>query len=256
MPETIRRYKVRKNADEVFELNLASPDLKAEGLHLQTWGSSYVLANLLHRLDVPITTSKKRGVELSEAPRVLELGAGTGLVGLSAAMIWNRMTILTDLAPIMPGIVANMRLNKSLMEQHGDNLTFASALDWKEPTHVKACMHAPCPFRSESWLDGNPQEGDKATVILAADTMYADEHPQLLSGAIFQWLRRAKETRAIVCYPMRPAYLDVIREFWTRLEEGGLEVLQEGREELNGTEEECFDDEKLHEWSVWKWRDL
>lgn len=52
---------------------------------------------------------------------------------------------------------------------------------------------------------------------------------------------------------MRVAYIDYMREFWELMEEGGLVAEQEGRQEIDLRE---WDDEKLHEWSVWKWKDL
>ena len=57
---------------------------------------------------------------------------------------------------------------------------------------------------------------------------------------------------------MRIAYLDAMREFWEVMEAGGLVCVKEGREELGdgmvGKEKEEWDDERLHEWCIWKWK--
>jgi predicted nicotinamide N-methyase len=164
------------------------------------------------------------------------LGAGTGLVGLSAATIWQRPVFLTDLDPIVPALSANIRLNKALVQ----DLVKCGSLDWDSPDYLLT-------------EDGHSisADTDKAQVILAADTMYSEEHPELLSKAIFRWLAPGPSSRLIITWAMRVAYLDQIREIWMILENGGLEVVAEGREEAT-TEE--FDDEKLCEWSVWRWR--
>ena len=246
-----RIYEISKNADEKLDIAVSAPALKAEGLHLQTWGSSFVLANLLHRLKLRPENHAKA---CSSSFDVLELGAGTGLVGLSAAALWSARVMLTDLSPILPGIVANIDLNQNLLVEHGAQAGCGS-LDWKAPSSL-AVSSADIPSGRVALV---PNEENKPSIILAADTMYTEEHPILLSSTIFTWLQRRSTSRAIVCYPMRTAYLDAMQEFWTRMEEGGMEAVDEGRQELDETSEsenERWDDERLHEWSVWRWKDL
>ncbi|ESK89572.1 glucose-inducible sam-dependent methyltransferase [Moniliophthora roreri MCA 2997] len=224
-----RTYAIKKSfiPEETFSVYLSVPRIHAENLYLQTWGSSFILANLLHQFPLPSTT------------RVLELGAGTGLVGISAAAIWPRThVILTDLPTIVPGLVANIRLNE---EVHGRRVT-CGTLDWNNPHELAL---------SSSEILNSEHEATKPTLILAADTMYTEDHPKLLSQTIFAWLKKDREARAVVCYPMRVAYLNAMREFWEILEAEGMEVVNEGREEIEGDE---WDDERLHEWSVWRWK--
>lgn len=227
--------------NERVPLSLSVPALQADNLSLITWGSSYILSNILHRLRdaVPVVTS--------DGPvSVLELGAGTGLVGLSAAVLWKTGVILTDLEPIIPGLVANVALNIEALEAHGGRGT-CGTLDWNAPRSI--FLYSDGTTAREIT---NDSETDKASVILAADTMYWEEHPRLISNTIFAWLKRNKEARAVVCYSLRVAYLEVAQEFYDRMEQGGMEVVVEGREEMAN---DSFDDEKLYEWSVWKWKE-
>ncbi|KAK7045799.1 Protein-lysine N-methyltransferase rrg1 [Paramarasmius palmivorus] len=207
-----RQYKIKKdsNTEEYISVQLSAPRIHAENLYLQTWGSSFILANLLHQLSVQTT-------------RVLELGAGTGLVGIR--------------------LVANIELNKEL---HGGRVK-CGTLDWNSPN----ILQLDSKHTSSDNLLNSDDESTKPTLVLAADTMYTEDHPSLLSRTIFTWLKKSKDSRAVVCYPMRVAYLDAMREFWEILESGGMEVVSEGREEIEGDE---WDDERLHEWSVWKWK--
>ncbi|EXJ80671.1 hypothetical protein A1O3_06955 [Capronia epimyces CBS 606.96] len=222
----------RGGDDQPIEIQIAEPALRAQGLSLQTWTSSFVLASLLHRLDkvdFPLPP-------LSGTIPVLELGAGTGLVGLTAAALWAVPVVLTDLPPIVPGLAGNVQLNAPVVK----GLVRCGSLDWAAPERLT--------LQNGETRSANT---DKARVILAADTVYSEEHPELLSKAILRWLADGPSSRLVLTYPMRVAYLDQIRELWELLETGGLEAILEGREQASVDD---WDDECLCEWSVWRWK--
>ncbi|KIW80902.1 hypothetical protein Z517_03925 [Fonsecaea pedrosoi CBS 271.37] len=224
----LRHFSIPCGKDVNLCLNITEPALRAQGLSLTTWASSFVLAGLLHKLSVDLSS-------LARIP-VLELGAGTGLVGLTAAALWKSPVILTDLPPIVPGLAANVKLNAATVKA----VVECGSLDWSNPGTLAiqggTLYHA---------------EKDKARVILAADTVYSEEHPELLSKTILRWLAPGPSSRVILTYSLRVAYLDQIRELWQLLEKGGLEALHEGREQA---ELDIWDDERLCEWSVWGWQ--
>ena len=223
-----RSFTIPLGWGEFVELKISEPALRAQGLSLQTWTSSFVLAGLLHKIDVdPLASS---------AFTILEFGAGTGLVGLAAATLWRTPVVLTDLPPIVPGLVANVEFNKKAVK----GLVQCGSLDWVAPDslllHNGQCYSA---------------DTDKVQMILAADTVYSEEHPEILSKAILRWLAPGSLSRVIITYPMRVAYLDQIRELWTLLNIGGLEAIAEGQEQACVDD---WDDECLCEWSVWRWK--
>jgi predicted nicotinamide N-methyase len=186
----------------------------------------------LHRLTVDVESCEENGVG------ILELGAGTGLVGLSAAAIWKTSVVLSDLKPIVPGLIRNIDVNRFVLAERNAKV-IAGTLDWSRPE----TLHLPT---GEVFSSAN----DKAGIILAADTIYSEDHPQLLTKAIFAWLRPGSTSRVIIAYPLRVAYLDALRELWARLEGGGLHSIKEGKSEV-GDE---WDDEPCIEWSVWAWQ--
>jgi predicted nicotinamide N-methyase len=240
-----RNFDIPKNSSgETVHIKLEEPALAAENLTLTTWGSSFILATRLHHFALDWNSLRPAASHVPDNPdtiSVLELGAGTGLVGLSAAAIWNTNVVLSDLAPIVPGLAANICTNRKTLCALGGS-AFCGTLDWANPD--KLVLH------SSSTTTTLQAETNKATVILAADTIYSEEHPGILSGTILRWLKHGPEARVIIAYPMRVAYLDEIRELWELLQRGGLEAIDEGRE-LVGDD---WDDEVLHEWSVWRWR--
>ncbi|KZV98938.1 hypothetical protein EXIGLDRAFT_726829 [Exidia glandulosa HHB12029] len=236
-------YHIAKNAaDERVTLSLSVPLLQADNLSLITWGSSFILSGILYRLreSVPVVAS--------DGPvSILELGAGTGLVGLSAAVVWGADVILTDLEPIIPGLVANATLNAEAIAAHGGRV-LCGTLDWNQPEQL--LIHSDDSNDTRGIV--NDSEHNKASVVMAADTMYWEEHPRLISQTIFAWLKRNKDARAVVCYSLRIAYLEVAQEFYERMEHGGMELVAEGREEMQNDD---WDDEKLYEWNVWRWKE-
>ncbi len=234
------QYRVPKDKDGNFiDVEIHISRLRAENLSLTTWGSSYILASQLHHIEV--NTQSLHQEEL----QILELGAGTGLVGLSAAAIWKANVALTDLAPIVPSLAKNIEANEQLLALKGASAA-CGTLDWNEPS--KLVMNSKARDEATKTLSNTV---NKASVILAADTIYSEEHPQMLAQTILAWLKPGSEARAIIAYPLRVAYLDALRELWGRLEAGGLHAIDEGKAET-GDE---WDDERSHEWSVWAWRE-
>ncbi|KUI68864.1 Protein-lysine N-methyltransferase rrg1 [Cytospora mali] len=237
-------YTIQKNNVDNVSIAIAEAHCEAEGLLLATWSSSFLLSNTLHKLEIDREQLTQDG---SNNYSVLELGAGTGLTGLSAAAVWGTRSLLTDLPGIVPGLQVNVDLNDDAMSANGGAVA-CGTLDWNKPDTIH--LHVPGPDgRKTIEVD----ERTKFPIVVAADTMYTEDHPSLLSQIIVKCLRRTKIARAIVMWPLRIAYIDHIREFWDLMDAEGLVAEQEGREEIDLKD---WDDEKLHEWSVWKWKDL
>ena len=214
--------------------------LKAKGLSFATWGAAFVLSNLIHRISLPPHDSEH---STGEDFDVLELGAGTGLVGIAAAALWKRDVLLTDLPSILPGLAANIEINSLLLQASGASVSCGS-LDWNSPSSIPV-------LQTDKSIE--PQSSTKPSIILAADTLYDPDHAPLMASTIQAWLAPGPNSRAILCYPLRFAYIDCIREFWELMDQNGFQCEQEGREmgrdewnEVPGTE---------FEWCVWRWKD-
>ncbi|GIJ83415.1 hypothetical protein Asppvi_002235 [Aspergillus pseudoviridinutans] len=241
MPAMSRVFTIPTSSDEELTLTLHEPSLTADNLGMKTWVSSYLLSRRLHNiLDVtpPLVPSSSTTPKSDRTLRALELGSGTGLVGLSfAALRGSSATIhLTDLPDIVPNLAHNVSLNVELLSRTDAAVT-TGVLDW-------SVAPSPLPTREEQY-----------DLILAADPLYSPKHPKWLVETVGHWLSRGLDARVVVEMPLRDAYLPQVQEFRQRMQQLGLAVVEEG-EEVGYDDWEGADGGALEVrcwWSVWGW---
>lgn len=219
-------------SDGYLELTLHEPALTGDDLGLKTWASSYLLAKRMSVLRNVLPPVDRTAL-------VLELGSGTGLVGLAAAAVLQRHVILTDLPEIVPNLDRNARANALTLSSHAAQ-TDAAVLDW---------MH-PASFFVDGRHDGR---ANSFPLILAADPIYSPDHPRFLAQAINHHLSLSKNARVVVEMPLRDAYLAERQDFRSRMAEIGLSLLDDGEE--TGFDDWSSNDEEPLEvrcwWSIW-----
>jgi predicted nicotinamide N-methyase len=175
-----------------------------------------MLAKRLHRFD-----SLK--AEQGKKPKVLELGSGTGLVGLAMAAL-GADVVLTDLPSIYPNLARNIQDNYDLVQQR-DGSVRGGVLDWTKPTFCEIF-----PDHTSSLDQDGIMLDTKFPVILAADSLYSPEHPRWLVQTIETWLSEDQNAKVIVEFPLRDAYLPEREDFRDRMRDIGLEILEQGEE--------------------------
>eukprot|EP00775_Hariotina_reticulata_P006407 gene6407-6638_t len=84
------------------------------------WDCGLVLAHFL------IKQSQSGNIKLA-GKRVIELGSGTGVVGLTAAALGAQQVLLTDRTQLVPQLLDNIQRN------HLQHVASAAALDWGQP---------------------------------------------------------------------------------------------------------------------------
>lgn len=151
MPEMTRAWVIPASATvpEII-LDIREPPLTGDNLGLKTWGTSYVIAQKLEyfgiqyldhlfvKSDMSTCTGKRC---LLPNKKVLELGAGTGLVGIAAGAVWGADVFLTDLQDIIDNLLFNIEKNAPVVELHNGHIS-SRILDWREPD--KAVGSLPC----------------------------------------------------------------------------------------------------------------
>ncbi|KAI9839408.1 MAG: hypothetical protein M1837_002095 [Sclerophora amabilis] len=257
MPPLTRTFQIPVTAtgkeEETIPIHLHEPSLISDNLGLKTWAASYLLAKRLASLSSSLPSSHhpppqqqqqhQQDARPPPRPRVLELGAGTGLVGIAAAAVWGAAVHLTDLPAIEPNLAANVNANRETIERRGGGGATTGVLDWSDQ-------------------DGSPRsdnEEERYPVILAADPLYSPEHPRMLAQTIVAWLRKGPDARVVVELPVRDAYVPEVEEFRARMDESGLRILEEGEEvgfddwasrvEGDSSEVRCW-------WGMWGWAEI
>ncbi len=129
MGEITRRWPFENQTGSLFELVIREPPIVGDHLGLKTWGSSYVLAKSLDRIALNslshLFDSDHSGIPVN----VLELGSGTGLLGMAAAAFWKTHVVLTDLPAIVANLAFNVERNTPTIEALGGTVE-AGALTW------------------------------------------------------------------------------------------------------------------------------
>lgn len=241
MPALSRVFNIPTSSNEEITLTLHEPSLTSDNLGLKTWVSSYLLSQRLHNILESVPELVPSGSTLqreNKTVRALELGAGTGLVGLSFAVLRGASATvhLTDLPSIVPNLAHNVSLNSELLSKANTTVT-TGVLDWSITP------------------DRLPTKDERYDIILAADPVYSPEHPRWLVQTIERWLSRGLGARVVMEMPLRDAYLPQVQEFRRRMEEIGLAIVDQGEEvgyddwegaDGNSIEVRCW-------WSVWGW---
>jgi hypothetical protein len=242
MPALSRVFEIPTSSNEDFTLTLHEPSLTSDNLGMKTWLSSYLLSRRLHSIfdSVPDLVrpafNNDKSVKKTTPIRALELGSGTGLVGLSFAVLRGPLASihLTDLPAIVPNLAHNVTLNSELLEQTNAGVT-TGILDWS--------------------VVQQPARDEQYNVILAADPLYSPDHPKLLVQTIGAWLSRGLDARVVIELPLLDAYLPQVKELRQRMQDIGLAIVEEGNESgYDDWEGANGDSVEVHcWWSVWGW---
>ena len=118
----IRTFNVPTN-DNGGNVDISISELTGSDLtddDLCSSGSSSILACMLYKLSVNPSLFKSGNAipgSMWSKPTVPELGAGTGLLGIAAAVLRRTHVVLTDLPSIIPGLAVKISLNRTQMHQ-------------------------------------------------------------------------------------------------------------------------------------------
>ena len=142
---------------------------------LQSWGAAFIFTELMCASPAHFNFSRNA---LGSAPRIIELGAGTGLAGIALGKILPRLgvsqpqIIATDFHPtVLANLEANILKNFPASSEAKESVTIQAApLDWQTPD-----LSAP--------LD------KQADVLIATDVIYGPEHAVWLRDCAARMLK-------------------------------------------------------------------
>ncbi|KAK4784708.1 hypothetical protein SAY86_019076 [Trapa natans] len=204
---------------------------------LQVWKAELALSDFVLQM---ISTSK-----LDDIISV-ELGAGTGLVGMLLARVAKKVFLTDHGDDILGNCLKNVHLNRGLLNHKA--ALCVRELDWfrQWPPEVR-----PENVGSEerfSWTCSEVEEAESAALIFAADVIYSDD----LTDALFSTLKRlmSRGTEKILYLALEKRYnfslndMDVVANGYSYFrhyvrDEGGRSILD--HEESPGFVGRCID---------------
>jgi predicted nicotinamide N-methyase len=238
---------IPKDDTNKFEISIYEPSLTGDSLGFKTWAASYLLSKRLHTMELPQSCD---GQQL----RILELGSGTGLVGMAAAAALGASVLLTDLPEIEGNLARNVLQNEAVITEHR-GIAKTAILDWTNPNEIISSASSVSTTGSDiaAFVEAKI---DKFPAIVAADSIYSAEHPTMLIEAIKTWLAPGPNARVIVELPRRNGYSAEIQDFRNCMLLLGLHILDEGEEtgydDWGGSTEDELQEVNCW-WSVWSW---
>ena len=194
-PEIVRKIglpNLSKYLEGTEYIKLKEPSLTNDNLGLKTWGSSLVLANRL-------INKNNLGDEYLSGPG-LELGSGTGLVGIISSILGYE-TYLTDLIEIVPNLQDNVQLNN--IDANVDEL------NWCNPS---------------SFITKYGEDKKFNTIVLS-DPIYSSKHPYWVVDMVEKFINsKNSSARVLIQIPLRPKFEDERSLLWELMNKNFTEI--------------------------------
>ncbi|CAN6194085.1 unnamed protein product [Urochloa humidicola] len=169
-----RNKHVRSDYHQLTIQHGVTSSLKCVGL--QVWKAALLLADfVLHK---SFTSSEFDGVT------AIEVGAGTGLVGLALARVARRIFVTDRGADILDNCLANVHINSGTLNFDEAKVSVRE-LDWKAswPPPVGTYDPSDTSLRYR-WSAHEIEEAEKATALFAADVIYSDDLTELFFDTV------------------------------------------------------------------------
>ncbi|XP_066371023.1 uncharacterized protein [Miscanthus floridulus] len=142
---------------------------------LQVWKAALLLADfVLHK---SFSSSNFDGVT------AIEIGAGTGLVGLALARVARRIFVTNRGTDILDNCLANVHTNSGMLK-FDEAKVCVWELDWKTSWPPPVGTYDPSDPSRYLWSASEVEEAEKATVLFAADVIYIDDLSDLFFDAV------------------------------------------------------------------------
>ncbi|KAF9149706.1 Methyltransferase-like protein 21D [Linnemannia schmuckeri] len=165
-----REYEFNNYSIEPLEIFEDPSGLLHGGVGSTVWDTAIVLSKYLEKSNILATSSATASRSKRNILNILELGSGTGLVGLAVARLLSATghkarIVLTDKANVLPLLQRNMEKNPAT----GIELE-ARVLDWEAVSGVKTEV-----VEKESGLEGDKSSSKGSVPTTETDSTTASE---------------------------------------------------------------------------------
>lgn len=177
------------------------PNQQNTGTGVNVWDGALLLAQYLEKQPA-----------LVKSKRIVELGAGCGLVGIAAGILGAKDVLVTDLPYTLANMQANVDQHAHLWTNAGCQQLKCHTCDWFHPPTLHELAVVMSPPSSSSAGESSITNPDwRPDVILIADCVWMHELVAPLLATVEQWtkIRRSnwdttqQSTKVIISYQRR-----------------------------------------------------
>ncbi|CAG8570681.1 9490_t:CDS:2 [Racocetra fulgida] len=187
-----------------ISLKIRDSTLLDDDVGFKTWGAAYLLAKRC-------TSGQAMPLDKIQSTFILEIGTGTGLVGLTCAMIGCLNVLLTDYhLNVLSNVAYNINLNQL------QNVVKVEKLDWKDIANGV-----------------EPEFQQKFDIIVGADIVYEVAHANWIPKVIKKFMKKGGTFYLMI--PLRPTHTLEVELFERCMEEQGF-ILQ-SRQDQQGLDD-------------------
>ncbi|KAA8531882.1 hypothetical protein F0562_006401 [Nyssa sinensis] len=143
LPTVDENQQLQQHCIRSIESTLLIRQIRSEGLSFQLWPAATTLFTLLDRHRCQTSTSPLAATlsslskcQVPRRLRILELGSGTGLVGIAAAAALGADITVTDLPHVLSNLQFNVDANADVLAQQGGTVNVAP-LSWGDADHME-----------------------------------------------------------------------------------------------------------------------
>ncbi|KAI8579635.1 hypothetical protein K450DRAFT_240757 [Umbelopsis ramanniana AG] len=211
-------YLTRDGDKDVMDIKVHEPTFIENDLGFKTWGSAPLLARkLIQENLIP---------DIGDA-RILELGTGTGMVGLMCAELGAREVYMTDYHPsVLKNVAGNIELN-------GCQNVQIHKLDFFEIAGL-----TPRTTPIEDW------ENQTFDIVIGSDLLYEMDHALSLPHVVAKFMKDVFH----FLIPLRARYQEEVVTFESKMTELGFTAVVQ--EDLEYEEQEA----QISQYRYYEWR--
>ncbi|KAG0001801.1 hypothetical protein BGZ65_003178 [Modicella reniformis] len=222
-------------------LQIHDPSFIGGDVGFKTFGSAYLLSKHIAHGDIPQLEpwmcAPSSPPSLLPLPRILELGSGTGLVGLAATLFSNPHGPKVILSDYHPNVLTTLHHNSTL--NHLETRCNIQLLDWRDILQKRSASQLKQPdvqssiehdnvavASSADHVDSNQDipETDRMDLILGAEVVYDHGHAELVAHVVDEYLKKdmisddkislsRRRPAFHIMFPIRKTHADVIADF-------------------------------------------
>jgi predicted nicotinamide N-methyase len=250
IPQALQVQDTAAESQKEWTVWIREPSFAQNDIGWTTWGSAVLFSQLLINNELPIPThlpNNHSSKDMESVVKVLELGCGTGLVGIMVEKWFrtHRLSLKLTMTDYLDSLIDNCRFNVNMNASGGRQDVFEGlqlpiySERFLTEENTQIAKNDVVDVKLLDWRecqkDGKPSLPENSfDYIVAADCIFDESHSLLVPKVIDRYLSRTpsdpKSGMAIVLVPHRPHYKNEVALFqqeMSQLVDNGIQLVEE-----------------------------